>query len=480
MSKTPYLFRRGNSFSFRMAVPNDLREIFQCREIVRSLKTERRAEALPLALKMAAEALILFNEARTMDKTKDRQIWVLREKLKLKERLHNDELEAKELEQLIELRKAKNEAAIKAENDVLKGVIENVVVGGRSVSNQKSKGPLLSAVIDDFLADYDPTKGAMHGKHKTNLPRFLDSIGDKPIDDIRHIDLSRHFADYCKQRHEKTFKTYKSSISQLIDWTRARHERAFSNASMHSIEYTGSRSEPEGKQRSFTSDELVRLFTCKKMVDRCLDERLVHKFWLPAVGLFTGARVSEICQINPQRDVILDDSGVWYLSINDDEEGKSVKTAAGIRAVPIHSRLIELGFLNYVEAISKAGHTRLFPQWGQKKCAKPGDSAAHDFRRFIESVGLKDKTKGKCLVGMHAFRKTVLTQAFRGNFIGGMLPIVGHESEVLDELGNKIPAVSLIYVDEEALKIPLSVRKATIEKLSFNIEFTKPYAPILS
>ncbi|WP_404355799.1 DUF6538 domain-containing protein [Methylotuvimicrobium sp. KM1] len=487
MSGTPYLFRRGNRFSFRIAIPADLRDIFQCREVVRSLKTERRAEAVPLALKMAAEALILFNEARTMDMTEKRRIQALRDKLSLKEQMHNDELRNIEVDRRLEILKTKAETVLKTENEILKSVVQSrgersvVQSGGAGDSvTSKSKAPLLSAVINEFVAEYDPTKKAMLGKHRTNLPRLLDSISDKHVDEIRHIDLSRHCADYCKQAHLKTFKSYKSSISQLIDWTRARYERAFDNVDMRSIKYSGSRDEPEGKQRAFKDTELVKLFTCEEMQEHCKNGKGVHKFWLPVVGLFTGARVSEICQINPQKDVILDDSGVLYLSINNDGEGKSVKTAAGVRVVPVHSRLIELGFLDYVESVRKAGHTRLFPQWAQKKGAKAGDSAGHDFRRFLEDIGLRDSTKGRALTGMHGFRKTVLTHAYKGGFLGAILPIIGHENDVLDESGNKVPAVSLSYVDEDALKVPLADKAATIEKLSFDIDFVKPCAPILS
>jgi len=49
MSTIPYLFRRGNVFYFRAAVPAELRDTFQCREVVKSLKVEKRVEAVPLA-----------------------------------------------------------------------------------------------------------------------------------------------------------------------------------------------------------------------------------------------------------------------------------------------------------------------------------------------------------------------------------------------------------------------------------------------
>lgn len=41
---------------------------------------------------------------------------------------------------------------------------------------------------------------------------------------------------------------------------------------------------------------------------------------MPHIGLFTGARVNEICQVNPQTDTREED-GIWYFSITDETEG---------------------------------------------------------------------------------------------------------------------------------------------------------------
>jgi hypothetical protein len=59
-----------------------------------------------------------------------------------------------------------------------------------------------------------------------------------------------------------------------------------------------------------------------------------------------------------------------------------------------------------------------------------------------------------------------------------MLPIVGHESDLMDETGEALPAVTMDYVDDDAREIPLADKKATIEKLQFDIAFYKPVKPI--
>jgi integrase len=484
MSKIPYLFRRRNVFYFRVAVPADLRETFQCREVIRTLKTEKRAEAVPLALGMAAQVTKLFNDAKMTDIKQKRREQALRDKLRVLELLHQEEREQKDFDHTAEIRRVKAESALKAENELLKNMVAEQsrhIHAPAPAPKLNPNIPKLSSAIDAFMAQYDPTKAGMRKKHQTALPKFLEFIGDKPIDQIKNVEINRFFASLA-QHHNSSFKNYKSSIKQLIEWARALYEGAFEGVYITEVKYSGTRKEREHSQRSFKDAELLRVFTCDKMQEYCSSGADVHKFWLPAIGLYSGARLNELCQLNPFTDILQGESGIWYFHITEDTEAaegvsKSVKTDAGKRVVPIHSRLTELGFLDYVENLKSAGHKRLFPQWKVAR-GRAGANAGKDFVRFIADIGLRDETKGKNLTGMHAFRKTALTRAYKGKFIKEMLPIVGHESDLMDETGKALPAVTMGYIDDDALEIPLTDKKATIEKLQFDIPFYKPVKPV--
>ena len=65
MAKIPYLYRRNNIYYFRLRVPAELRVSLKVSEIIQSLKTESRAEAIPLALRLAASVTVKFNELKT-------------------------------------------------------------------------------------------------------------------------------------------------------------------------------------------------------------------------------------------------------------------------------------------------------------------------------------------------------------------------------------------------------------------------------
>ena len=81
-------------------------------------------------------------------------------------------------------------------------------------------------------------------------------------------------------------------------------------------------------------------------------------YWVFIIGIFSGMRTNEICQLKIS-DIQLDD-GVWVFNI-DEELDKSVKTQNSVRRVPIHPTLMKLGFLDYYEII-KSKSDRLFQE----------------------------------------------------------------------------------------------------------------------
>lgn len=143
------------------------------------------------------------------------------------------------------------------------------------------------------------------------------------------------------------------------------------------------------------------------------DKKLHHCYWILHLGLYTGARVNEICQINPQTDILKDEeSGYWYLWIDEKTEAdprirKSVKTGES-RRLPIHKKLIELGILSYFERLKATGSKLLFPEWQPVNQRASGEAEKWG-RKFFRDIGVRDETPNGKILGMHAFRHTLLT-----------------------------------------------------------------------
>ena len=115
----------------------------------------------------------------------------------------------------------------------------------------------------------------------------------------------------------------------------------------------------EIKRKPFTPEQAQHILVELTKNPSGLVRRESHK-WGIMLAMFTGARLNEICQLHIA-DVRQEDE-IWFLDITDEgDDDKKLKTDAGRRKVPLHSELIRLGFLEFVQ--SRRTGKRLFPDY---------------------------------------------------------------------------------------------------------------------
>lgn len=84
-----------------------------------------------------------------------------------------------------------------------------------------------------------------------------------------------------------------------------------------------------------------------------------YRFWLPLLGLFSGARLSELCQL--RLGDIREELGVWVISISR-SGARQLKTADSERLVPLHKVILEAGFLDFhQQRLKAAGNDLMAP-----------------------------------------------------------------------------------------------------------------------
>lgn len=145
-------------------------------------------------------------------------------------------------------------------------------------------------------------------------------------------------------------------------------------------------------RRSFEDHELATLCASPLFVDPANWETRSHisdvtVFWLFLLSITTGARLEEVGQV--ALTDVCSDGDIVYLDIDeyvDDEDGedKSVKTDDSIRLVPVHDKLVELGFSDYVDALTELGHTQLFPDLRENSVGKRTKEASQKINRIID------------------------------------------------------------------------------------------------
>lgn len=162
----------------------------------------------------------------------------------------------------------------------------------------------------------------------------------------------------------------------------------------------------------FTDEDLTRLFGSRYFWEHYYNQP--HQYWTCVIGLFTGARLNEICQLNTS-DISEYEKGKWQFSFNDegeeDEEGnpvskKRLKTTSSNRTMPVHPRLVELGFIEYWKKRKKLGKVNLLDVTAAKKDGY-GKTPGQFFNDKLmkEYVGINSPKKV-----FHSFRYTVITR----------------------------------------------------------------------
>jgi len=162
------------------------------------------------------------------------------------------------------------------------------------------------------------------------------------------------------------------------------------------------RERADKKRDTFSKKDLEKLFCLSPEYGQDTHKH-AHNFWIPLIGLYTGARLDEICQL--LKTDIIEKYGYWCLDImeHDAPDLKSVKQGER-RIVPLHPFLIkDLRFINYVLSIDE-GETRVFPKLIRVN-NRWGHAFGQWFGKFKKRCGIEAPPRKKVF---HSFRHTLI------------------------------------------------------------------------
>lgn len=175
----------------------------------------------------------------------------------------------------------------------------------------------------------------------------------------------------------------------------------------------------ESERKPFTPDKARLIYTELTENPSGLVRKDSHK-WGMLLGMFTGARLNEICQLDIAD--VQQDGDTWFLNITDEgDDNKRIKSKAGRRKVPLHSELIRLGFLHFVDR--RRNGTRLFPDYSYSANGGYGRNLGRWCNEsFLPKLGIKQPG-----LVFHSLRHTVVTRLGQENVPEPIIQcIVGH------------------------------------------------------
>ncbi len=132
------------------------------------------------------------------------------------------------------------------------------------------------------------------------------------------------------------------------------------------------------------------------------------RFWVPLICLFSGMRLNEACGLGVA-DIRRSTEGIDYFDVRDEIEGQRLKSAAARRRIPIHSALVEIGFLAFVEEARGANRVRLFQDLEEDQSGYFSGKASKFFADLRPRYEDEDpEQQGK--LTFHSKRHTVTTK----------------------------------------------------------------------
>lgn len=272
---------------------------------------------------------------------------------------------------------------------------------------------------------------------------------------------SRASAAGLKGLNAKTINKYLSTISPLYDWAKKEGYCASNPCDDLFFDVQKLKKNGTGRRPPFSDEQVKKIFGSPLFTGFERDGREWQagdckaddwRYWIPLVCLFTGARIGEIAQLFID-DIKRTKPGFDYIAINHNPERNQTTKSGHSRAMPIHSQLIQLGFLDYVKSRLKTrngkGDARLFPEFDASSRGQIGGRPSRFWRNYLERIGVKDGADG---FGSHSFRHG-LTDRLR---LAGYL-----DDEIEVALGHNQISVTAGYG---------TVRQGTVERIGGMLE----------
>jgi integrase len=167
--------------------------------------------------------------------------------------------------------------------------------------------------------------------------------------------------------------------------------------------------EGDTSRDTFTTEELHVLFWSPVFTEGERPAGLgAATYWLPLLGLLTGARRGELAGLTASDVQAAGPNGEAALRFEKDlKRGKSLKTKQSARIVPVHPELTRIGFEQYVDEVRRnsGDEAWLFPEIAPQSKYGVTDWSKW-FSSYLRAVGISDPKK--------------VFHTFRGGFVDAL------------------------------------------------------------
>ena len=257
------------------------------------------------------------------------------------------------------------EYMLKAKREISHEIIGRMV--GRSVTDG-SLNPRVGAELQPKLSDLwkayreeKKVRGKWGGSTEAGYERFYSEIvnilGDKELSTYSRKDavkllgaLSHNSASTATGKIE-----FLSSLFKFTLKTPESTEQWKVRGNPFTEMQIASTADDDSGKISYSQDDLVKLVSGLLNVRKLVEP---HRFWVPLIALYTGARQNDICQLRME-DITVKEGILIFRFCHKPSIKQTTKTRK-TRECPVHPTLKRIGFERYLDSCRKTGQDLLF------------------------------------------------------------------------------------------------------------------------
>ena len=416
---------KSGYYHYRQAVPKQLKPLYLKGEIVLSLRTKDPTQARLLAYQLSAKLLAEFEQAKQAmawydkpdsvkhllngQKSTNLRQWTVSLEgigtIATNPNAPNQELEHS---QALEALKALQGSATPPQNTQNPPQSNTALLSGVVGSEHK---PLVSA-FNEYVEDleYRQVKSIKHIKPAVNafvewITQQHSNIACNQITPNQIKQYRKYLLNTYNKRTGKTGLTpatvYKrlGFIDTFFKWCQDQRYIADGDRNLPTYRLKGSKPDAVAKgttYKAFTQLEIEKIF------DVQLYEELPHLYISVILGAYTGARLAEICHLNPNHIIIPDG---YFQPGNDDPVSITfearTKNNSSKRTIPAHRAIAHFLVIYKQHLLYEFPDPETLFPWLSNPDKRVGDA----FAKYLDKLGIQDSTKV-----FHSFRKNVSEQ----------------------------------------------------------------------
>lgn len=240
-----------------------------------------------------------------------------------------------------------------------------------------------------------------------------------------------------------TVKSYIEVVSTFYIWCKQNRYLDYNPFESLRVKKPSNAKKTNEERDPWEPEQLVTIFNTPVFTQH----DFLHSFyyWLPLIGIYTGARMNEICQLYCADIKKID--GSLFFQFTDERPDQKLKNLNSRRVVPAHSKLLELGFESYLAETKKAGNERLFPSLTHSRDGY-SKNASSWFSRYRKAYDLQLEGKKQ---DFHSFRHNVSDFFKQHNIPASQAAaILGHADQTITygRYGKDLESSKLISIIE--------------------------------